>query len=157
MICLSMFVIGAGFLSCRQFHAPNAWISRSPTNSQWAVDLVPSGFLDIGHDFRVHDRFASPLQPRYVCDLFWQQRYYPTDLHWSRDGSVAAIRVSFSTHTDSLFACAYDFRQHRSFRTGSPGSPLEPSPDFATKIEKLLAERGGVGSVIPVPDVNKGP
>lgn len=139
--------------SYRAFHASGAWIAFSPANQRWAVDVVASGFTDIGQDFRVHDLASSPFQPRYVCDLFWERRHWPNELHWSHDGSVAAILIGFHGHQGRFYGCAYDFLQHQPLRTGSFGSPLEPSADFTSSIDRLLASRGGVGSVVPVPDV----
>jgi hypothetical protein len=155
LICIAFFLIGFGAFTYWRFHDPTAWISRSPTHPNWAVDLVGTGFVDVGQDFRVHDLRASLTKPYHVCDLYWEDRHWPRDLYWSRDGSVAAITVGFHGHPGVLFACAYDFREHQALRSGSFGSPLEPSLEVSDLIKKLLEERGGVGDAIRVPDVTK--
>lgn len=155
ILLIALLACGVGIFSYRAFHTSGAWISRSPANQRWAVDLVASGLRDIGQDFRVHDLASSPFRPRYVCDLFWERRHWPNEIHWSRDGSVAAVTVGFAGHTGHFYGCAYDFLQHQPLRTGSFGSPLEPSPAFTSSIDLLLAARGGLGSVIPIPDVTK--
>jgi hypothetical protein len=157
VLLIALLAVGVGIFGYRAFHTSGAWIARSPANQRWAVDLVVSGFQDIGVDFRVHDYTSSPFQPRYVCDLYWEGRYMANEIHWSGDGTVAAVTVGFSDHTGPLYGCAYDFLQHQSLRTGSFGSPLEPSPAFASSITQLLAARGGLGSVVPIPDVTKTP
>ena len=137
------------------FHSSHAWISLSPANTSWAVDLVPSGFVDLGHDFRVHDLAVSPFRPLYICDLYWEDRHWPHELHWSQDGSVVAVAVGFKGHTGKFYGCAYDFLRHQPLRTGSFGSPLELLPEFTGSVELLLASRGGVGTKVPVPDITK--
>lgn len=157
ILLVAFLAVGIGIFSYHAFHTPGAWIARSPANQRWAVDLVESGFQDIGVDFRVHDLTFSLFQPRYVCDLYWESRYMANEIHWSGDGTVAAVTVGFSGHTEPLYGCAYDFLQHQSLRTGSFGSPLEPSSAFASSITELLAARGGLGSVVPIPDLTKRP
>ena len=90
VLLIALLAVGVGIFSYRAFHTSGAWIARSPANQRWAVDLVVSGFQDIGVDFRVHDYTSSPFQPRYVCDLFWEGRYMANEIHWSSDGTVAA-------------------------------------------------------------------
>ena len=157
ILLIAFSAVGTGIFSYRAFHTPGAWMARSPANQRWAVDVVASGFQDIGVDLRVHDFVSSPFQPRYVCDLYWEGRYMANEIHWSGDGTVAAVRVGFSGHPGPLYGCAYDFLQHQSLRTGSSGSPLEPSPAFAASITQPMAARGGLGSVVPIPDLTKTP
>lgn len=157
ILLIALLAGGVGVFSYRAFHTPGAWIARSPANQRWAVDLVVSGFQDIGVDLRVHDFTSSPFQPRYVCDLHWEGRHMASEIHWSGDGTVAAVVVGFSGPTGPLYGCAYDFLKHQSLSTASFGSPLEPSPAFASSITQLLAERGGLGRVVPIPDVTKTP
>jgi hypothetical protein len=156
-ISVVLLITLAVWLRHRAFHESDAWIVHSPAHSAWAVDLAPSGFLDISHDFRVHDLRASPFQPFYICDLYWEDRHYPYQLCWSRDGSIAAITVRFRNYVGELYGAAYDFREHRSFRSGYVGSPLDPSPELSRAIEQLMAERGGIATVLDVPDITKGP
>lgn len=155
ILLVVLLTCGSGMLTYRAFHTSGAWITRSPAKQRWAVDLVASGFVDLGQDFRVHDVVASPFHPLYVCDLYWEGRHSPNEIHWSRDGTVAAVTVSFQGHTGHFYGCAYDFLQHQPLLNNSLGSPLEPSSDFTSSIDRLLASRGGLGSVIPVPDVTK--
>ena len=155
LITCSVCVFG---FSHRAFHDPDAWIVHSPTHQPWAVDMVASGFKDLGQDFRVHDLASNPFQPSCVCDTFWLNRHWPEELHWSRDGSVVAVTVGFKGRTGRFYGCAYDFLQHQEFRSGPYfGSALEASEAFTTSIEQLMASRGGVGRVVPVPDLTKSP
>jgi hypothetical protein len=143
------------FLVYRRFHDPYAWIVRSPANPRWAVDCRGSGFVDLGFDFRVHDLTASRLRPLRVCDLYWENLHSPGELHWSKDGTVAAITILFRGGGGELYGCAYDFREHKSYRSGSSGSPLEPSPELSQSIADLIASRGGKSRPIEVPDPTK--
>jgi len=119
------------------------------------VNCIGTGFSDLGFDFRVHDLRASLLRPIRVCDVYWENLHFPNQLHWSKDGTVAAITVSFMGHHGVLYGCAYDFREHRSYRTGSFASPLEPSEELSKSIAELLASRGGKLKPIEVPDPTK--
>lgn len=157
VLLIASLAVGVGIFIYLAFHTSGAWIVRSPANQRWVVDLVLSGFQDMGVDLRVHDYTSSLFQPRYVCDLYWQGRYMANKIHWSSDGTVAAVTVGFYDYTGPLYGCAYDFLQHQSLRTGSFGSPLEPSPAFASSITQFLVARGGLGSVVPIPDVTKTP
>lgn len=157
VLLIALLTVGVGIFSYHAFHTSGAWVARSPSNYGWAVDLVVSGFQDIGVDLRVHDYTSSPFQPRYVCDLYWEGRYSANEIHWSSDGTIAAVTVGFFDHQGPLYGCAYGFLQHQSLHTGSFGSPLEPSPAFASSITQLLAKRGGPGYVVPIPDLTKTP
>lgn len=151
---LVLLALAYGYVVYQRFHDRYAWIERSPANQRWAVDCRGSGFGDLGFDFRVHDLRASLLRPLRVCDLYWENLYMPNQLHWSKDGTVAAITVSF-TGSGELYGCAYDFRDHRSYRSGSFGGPLEPSAELSQSIANLIASRGGKGKPIEVPDPTK--
>jgi hypothetical protein len=154
-VCVLLVLALFAGISYHNFHDPDALIEHSPANRKWAIDFKASGFTDAGMSFRAHDFIANPLKPRYICDLYWRDRYDASQLKWSRDGSVAAVTVRFSKG-NLLFACYYDFREHRASHTGSGGgSPLEPSPHFSAAVEKLMAERGGVGKVVSTPDATK--
>jgi len=155
ILLIALLAVSVPIFSYRAFHMSGAWITRSPANQRWAVDMLASGFSDLGQDFRVHDLASSPFLPRYVCDLLWEHRHWPNEIHWSRDGSVAAITVDFDGHPGHFYGCAYDFLQHQHLSTGSFGSPLEPSASFTSAIVQLLASRGGLGSVVPIPDLTK--
>jgi len=150
-----MAIIGGSIHVYRNFHHRHAWIERSPTNSGWAVDIALGGWQDISQIFRVHDRKVSPLRPVMICDLYWEHRHWPHKLHWSRDGSVAAIIVIFAGSPEELYGCAYDFREHKAYASAS-SSPLEPSPQLSDEIRQLLAARGGVGKRLDVPDASHG-
>jgi hypothetical protein len=153
-----MLMLAYGVVVYRRFHDRYAWIERSPVNPRWAVDCIGAGFGDLGFHFRVHDFQMSRLRPLLICDLYWEDRYWPNQLHWSEDGSVAAITVSFSSRTTAggeFYACAYDFREHKSYRSGSFGGPLEPTPELSHSIAQLIASRGGRAKPIEVPDVTK--
>jgi hypothetical protein len=149
-----LLALAYGNMVYRRFHDRQAWIERSPANPRWAVDCIGTGFLDLGFDFRVHDLRTSLLRPIRVCDLYWEDLYMPNQLYWSKDGTVAAITVSFSGD-GVLYGCAYDFREHRSYRTGPFASPLKPSEEFSRSIAELLASRGGKTKPIEVPDPTK--
>jgi hypothetical protein len=146
---------GIGAWWYRAFHEENAWISRSPTHQAWAVDLMKGGFMDISLDFRVHDLAAHPGQPFLICDLYWEGLYSSSELHWSRDGTVAAVTINFQGQYRPLYGAAYDFLKHRPLPTDAAGSALKPSRKLHAKIEQLLVSRGGVGDVIGTPDSTK--
>lgn len=140
----------------RNFHHRHAWIERSPTNPRWAVDIAPAPSFEITQMFRVHDLSVSRVRPVQICDLYWEDRHSPDKLHWSRDGSVAAITVSFAGYQEELYGCAYDFREHKAYTSGFSSSPLAPSSKVSEEIRQLLAARGGVGKRLAVPDASKG-
>ena len=95
----------------------------------------------MSYDFRVHDLRASPFQPLFVGDLYWQDRYFPGHLFWSRDGTVAAASIVLMPTERQALACAYDFRAHRAIRSGFIGSVLDDAKD--PEIHLLLESRGG--------------
>ncbi|MHA3775706.1 hypothetical protein ACXR0O_29680 [Verrucomicrobiota bacterium sgz303538] len=140
----------ASGLCYRAFNPQNAWVVESPANGNWKVILT-------GHDFRVHDLRSSPFRPRQVCRLFWLPHHWPTELHWSGDGSVAAILVDYGNSERFYgYGCGYDFRNHQMLRTGSSHYPLEASAEFDSFIKHLLEERGGIiSSAESVPNVPK--
>lgn len=138
----------------RNFHHPSAWIVRSPANPRWAVDIAPLPSFEITQIFRVHDLKVNRFRPVAICDLYWKDRHWPSKLHWSRDGSVAAIVITFAGHRDELYGCAYDFREHKEYRFFSNG-PLVPWLEVSEQIRELLAARGGVGKQSSVPDPPK--
>ena len=109
ILLVGLVACGVGLLSYRAFHGSGAWISPSPVHPRWAVDMVATGFTDVGQDFRVHDFASSPFQPKYVCDLYWEGLHWPGEIHWSRDGTVAAVTVGFDGHPGHFYGCAYDF------------------------------------------------
>jgi hypothetical protein len=147
----------AGIASYLAFHSGDRWISRSPANSRWVVDIVTTGLIETGQDFRVHDLRASPLRPRRIRNLFWYHHHRPNEIHWSRDGSVAAITIGFEGKTGYIYGCAYDFIKHQPVVSDGLGNGTEPSADFTASIDQLLAARGGVGSIVAVPDALKIP
>lgn len=38
---------------------------------------------------------------------------FTTEIHWSGDGTVAAVTASFSGQPGPLYGCAYDFLKHQ--------------------------------------------
>jgi hypothetical protein len=123
------------------FHPSRAFISQSPANRWWSIDCTVGGSRDVSYDFRAHDFRVGPFQPILVGDLDWQGQYFSGDLFWSRDGTVAAASIIYYSGERQVFACAYDFREHRIIRSGSIGSLLDDSKDDTIRL--LLQSRGG--------------
>jgi hypothetical protein len=143
-IGLLIVVIAVVALSLRDntaFNNPHAFLSRSPTNAQWAADfIVERDFRSMSYDFRVHDRAVSPRKPFRVGDLYWESRYSPGNLLWSRDGTIAAASIFRDGSQVEVLACAYDFVTHQALRT-----PLNPPSDDTQQesIRHLLDAHGG--------------
>ena len=87
----------------------------------------------------------SPFRPLPIRDLYWNGRYFPGGLFWSRDGTVAAASIIDSSSKQQIFACAYDFREHRAIQSGSFGNQFDGFKE--REIQLLLESRGGYDRV----------
>lgn len=126
-------------------------ISCSPGAEYRAVEIIPSSLLDRSMEFRVFDWRASWQVSEAICDLNDMGSSTPMELHWSRDGSVAAVMMQMEDRSDRLYGAAYDFHEHRSILPGFQGTRRKPTDISSQAISERFAKRGGVAKIVSIP------
>lgn len=135
------------------FHPADADFFSDPVSHSNTVDCVRGGFLDLSYTLQARDLSKNLWSPIYIGDLYWENQYYVTRLAWSKDGTLLAASIFQIKEQKTIWGCAYDFKGHQVI---SPGNFVDGSLNL--QIERLLAERGGIGESITADrlSLNKG-
>jgi hypothetical protein len=101
------------------------------------------GWVDLSILLRASDWPWTFGRPLILESLAAESGDPETWVHWSRDGSVLAVRRQDRTSSLPLFSAAYDYRSHELMRLWRCGfsDPIECD----RMIVALLEQRGGIG------------
>lgn len=101
------------------------------------------GFVDVSILLRASDWPWTFGKPPILESLAAEAGDAGTWVHWSRDGSVLAVRKQGRSDPHPLFSAAYDYKDHELTKLWDK-SLYDPT-ECDRRITELLERRGGVG------------
>jgi hypothetical protein len=132
-----------------------SWTQPSRAYAGWEVQITNGGATGREQHFNVRDTAQERFNSIFICNVFEAEKFSPRELHWSKDGSLAAITLNFRDQAVPLYGCAYDFRVHEGLQSSVKGLPLKYSQEFDASIRNLFSRRGGVADIYKIPDASK--
>jgi hypothetical protein len=167
-----------GFVQCLHKYtlgmlSPQLLVSTNGTEGYQSHFLM-EGFRSRGFALFVPLTIKSAGDLKLVADLSSQANYFHSAV-WSRDGSVIACRADVITSEDAAelyrpkkdntykskpqytpYACAYDFREGKSYVFKSNGYHPRSDWDIHSKaIEEVLESRGGLGKEVSKQEIDE--
>jgi hypothetical protein len=126
-----------GFYPGNRIELPN------PQGKPYRAFTQNCGFGDLSILLRASDWPWTFGRPPIIESLVAEPGDPETWVHWSRDGSVLAVRRQDRTSSTPLFSASYDYRNHKLMRQGRGGYSHPNECD--RRIVALLEQRGGIG------------